>query len=484
MRKTNGAAKKVLLIDNSEADYLLAFESLQTGGARRYSIERARSYEEAFQAIKRADYAVCLLDYHLNGNDGLDLLRKIIGSGSTAPVIVLAGEGDDAVDPKAMELGAADFLVKDQINAVLLERAIRHAIERENFQKALRRSEQRFRGLFDHSPDAIFVVNSESVVADANPAAARLYDAARSDLVGRNFLDLIPPNQRMALGRDLQAITSSQPLAGNINLNRRGQAIMTEITATRISYDRRPAILMHVRDVSEHKRAEDRLRASREQLRSLSRRLQSAREKERKRIARAVHDELGGELTGLKLDVAWLAKRLSQVPEAAANPAFARKLAAMSEMLDSTVEFVRKITSQLRPSVLDILGLIAAIQWQAGEFEQRTGVPCEIHTPPVDRPLDPARSTALFRIFQEILTNIARHAKATKITVRITEPANSFVLEVHDDGRGISEAEIADPKSLGLLGMRERALVFGGQVSFKGAPDEGTTITVWVPLKS
>jgi PAS domain S-box-containing protein len=478
------APEKILLIDNSEEDYLRTRDLLETRSAHRYSLDWAPAYSEGRRVMKRGKHAAYLLDCDLDGRDGLALLREMIAARCTAPIIVLADESDQDADDKAMELGAADFLVKDQLNAVLLDQAIRHAIERANFQNALRRSEQRFRTLFENSPDAIFVVDSESIVLAANRAAARLHAAARTDLVGKNLLDLIPPDQGKTFKHDLPALTANQSQLANVSWNRGDQSVATEITAMRIEYDERPAVLLHVRDVSDHKRAEERLRASGERLRSLSRRLQTAQESERKRIARAVHDELGGELTGLKLDVAWLAKHLAEVPEAAAKPAFAEKLNAMSTMLDSTIEFVRQITTQLRPGVLDILGFAAAIEWQAREFEQRTGIVCEVHSPESDIAVDADRSTALFRIFQEILTNIARHAQATKIAVRMTEAANSFVLEVHDNGRGISDTEIADPKSLGLLGMRERALVFGGQVSFKSVPNEGTTVTVWVPLEN
>jgi signal transduction histidine kinase len=154
----------------------------------------------------------------------------------------------------------------------------------------------------------------------------------------------------------------------------------------------------------------------------------------------------------------------------------------MSRLIDSTIQSVRRIATELRPGVLDDLGLMAAIEWQAQEFQTRTGIRCQVTLPVEDVTLDAASSTAIFRIFQEILTNVARHGSATSVSVSLKEQAGNLVLEAQDNGKGIAESEISSPKSLGLLGMRERALPFGGEVKIRGTPGKGTTVTVRIPL--
>ncbi|MGH2524908.1 MAG: sensor histidine kinase, partial [Anaerolineales bacterium] len=222
------------------------------------------------------------------------------------------------------------------------------------------------------------------------------------------------------------------------------------------------------------------LRQSREQLRALSGRLQAAREEERTLMAREIHDRLGGDLTALKIDLAWLQSRV----RGRNQNAMLVKLNTMSALLDDSIQAVRKIATELRPGILDDLGLIAAIEWQLNEFQARTGVACAFTTGLEDSPIDPDGTTTLFRILQEALTNIARHANATRVEVGLEPVPSYLVLSVRDNGRGINEAEINSSHSLGLLGMRERARLQAGDLQVAGRPGQGTTITVRLPIRS
>jgi len=219
------------------------------------------------------------------------------------------------------------------------------------------------------------------------------------------------------------------------------------------------------------------LRKSEENLRALAVRLQSVREEEWTRIAREIHDELGQELTGLKMDLTWVAKKLPLDQKA-----LAAKIGSMFDVIDGTIQSVRKIATRLRPEVLDELGLGPAIDWQAKEFQKRSGIRCRLSLPSDALGLDRERSTAAFRVFQELLTNIARHANATRIDVAMQVDSGALVLAVEDNGKGMDESVIFSPKSLGLLGMRERVLPFGGKVEFARAGDQGTRVTVSIPL--
>jgi PAS domain S-box-containing protein len=235
-------------------------------------------------------------------------------------------------------------------------------------------------------------------------------------------------------------------------------------------------------DITGRKLAEEELRSSREELRALAAHLQSVREEERKRITREIHDELGQSLTGFKMDLAWVRNQLSSEEGAVIRQPLLEKISGMGTLLDGTASLVRRLCTELRPGVLDDLGLGAAVEWQAAEYEKRTGIACAFTMAPGELTVDPERSTALFRIFQEILTNVARHAQATKVTVMMKEIEDHIFLEVRDNGIGIKESQKAGAKSLGLLGMRERAFMLGGEVSIQGTPGKGTIVQVKVPL--
>jgi signal transduction histidine kinase len=205
--------------------------------------------------------------------------------------------------------------------------------------------------------------------------------------------------------------------------------------------------------------------------------LQSARERERALIAREIHDELGQALTALKIDLSWLANKLPKN-----HNLLIEKTRSMSRLVDTTLNSVKKISSELRPWILDELGLQAAIEWQSEEFQKWTGVECKVAFSPEKIILDKGRSIAIFRIFQEALTNIARHTNATRVSIRLTKKADKVVLRVKDNGRGISPEQISSLNSLGLIGMRERAHYWEGEVRIKGIQNKGTEIIATIPL--
>lgn len=233
-------------------------------------------------------------------------------------------------------------------------------------------------------------------------------------------------------------------------------------------------------DITERKQIETELEKSREQLRALSAHLQSVREQERTSIAREIHDELSQALTGLKMDLSWLQKNM----DSAERKVLAKKLRSMTKLMDETIQTGRRISAELRPGALDDLGLAAAIEWQMQEFQTRTGIRCKLHST-VGEELDLGAdgSTAMFRIFQETLSNVARHAQASRVQVSLTEENGYLILSVRDNGRGITQAEMDHPQSFGLIGMQERIHLLAGEIKLEGNPGKGTTVTVTVPLK-
>jgi PAS domain S-box-containing protein len=236
-------------------------------------------------------------------------------------------------------------------------------------------------------------------------------------------------------------------------------------------------VLGVIRDVTQQKKSETQYEDSRRKMRNLAVHLLHAREEERKKVAREIHDELGQILLALKMDIQWIEKRLDPAP-----PQLRDKIQATIELADQTIKIVHRIASDLRPGILDDLGLAAAIDWLAADFARRNGIPCHVDFTAQMARLGGNSSTTLFRIIQEGLSNVALHAQASIASVEIWEAEGALVLRIHDDGHGITEEQAGSPLSLGLIGIRERVQELGGAMTILGKPGNGTTLTVTIPL--
>jgi signal transduction histidine kinase len=243
--------------------------------------------------------------------------------------------------------------------------------------------------------------------------------------------------------------------------------------------------LAEAEERTRRRRAEEALRDQAEQLRALAGRLETTREEERMRISREIHDELGETLTSQKLGLMWIRQRLAALKQPETLEPVFQKIDFLGSLADGTAGRVRRLCTELRPPILDDLGLPAAIEWQAREFQARTNIQCHIDPDDVVVDFKDERATALFRIFQEILTNVARHANATRVDVELRAEEGNLTLEVRDNGRGIAkEKKPGRVLSLGIVGMRERATMLGGQLAIHGKPGKGTTVTVSIPLQA
>jgi PAS domain S-box-containing protein len=231
------------------------------------------------------------------------------------------------------------------------------------------------------------------------------------------------------------------------------------------------------RDTTRRKQAENELRRSREALRRLAIREQEVREEERTSIAREIHDQLGQAMTALRMELSWLHRKLAD-----SSSTVSERMQSILSMIDDTTAAVQDLSSRLRPAALDDLGLPAAVEWQVQEFGSRTDVQCAVEVPLKELDVDPDRATGLFRILQEALTNVARHAEASRVEVQLRKDGDDLVLRVHDNGKGVSESDMSSGDSFGLLGMRERAVALRGSVTIEPASAGGTTVTARVPM--
>ena len=327
-------------------------------------------------------------------------------------------------------------------------------------------------------PGIFYVFDETGHILLWNKNLERVTGYSAAEIALRTPLDYVPDEEHpLVADRIREAFEGGSADAEITLVSKSGTRTPFYVTGSRMLLDGTTCLVGMGIDVTRRKEAEQRLNRSRKQLRALAARIQKVREEERSRIAREIHDVLGQALTGMKIDLAWLAKKIGSSEKAV----LLEKIRSLAELVDPTIQRVRKICTELRPGVLDDLGLVAAIEWQSDEFTARTGIQTRVRARDVAVVPGGERSTAVFRIFQEALTNIARHSGAKHVQIELGCGESGVELIVRDDGRGITSADLVRPESLGILGMQERAHVFGGEVRISGVQAEGTTVKVTVP---
>ena len=413
------------------------------------------------------------------GKETIELFRATVRGGfqgRTAEFRVV----DKAGNPKY--LSRTETPIVENGSLVRVWGVTRDLTELKLAEEQLRKSEKRWRAVFENSAAGIALSDPASTrFLSANVAFQKMLGYSEAELRALSFLDITYENDLEVSRRPLAELREGRGPSFEIQKRYRrkdGSLIWASVHASMVPGTRSiPRFLMAiVENITERKRAQEELQHSFEQLRALTARLQVIREEERKSVAREIHDELGQALTAIKIDLASLMR------ESPADEQQQRKRAdSILELVDQTIQSVRRISTELRPGILDDLGLVAALEWAAEEFQARTGTRCRLDLPGDDIEIDQECATAMFRIFQETLTNVARHANASEVGVRLAKENGHLTLEVHDNGRGIGKEQLAGGRSLGLLGMRERAALLGGELVILGAPEKGTTVRVRIP---
>jgi PAS domain S-box-containing protein len=476
---------KILLVDDNPDDRALVSREL----SREFHACQFRTVidgKDFAMALESGPWGMVITDYQLRWSDGITVLLAAKVRWPECPVIMFTGSGNEEIAVQAMKAGLDDYVLKSPRHYARLPAAVHMALERARQRRALREAEARYHILFEDVPVGLYRIGRDGQIQDANPAMIEMLGYSdRHSLLAVNARHLLVDARERRTWMN-QMRRSGVVKRFDMQLHRADGAVIWVENNARAVKDARGKILRYegsVEDITERKRAEKQLRDSREQLRALAAYLQSVREEERTRIAREVHDELGQALTGLKMDLAWIDKKLAEGTGSQLPGELQEKMKTLPGFVDTIIGTVRRIATELRPPVLDDLGLEAAIEWQIQEFEQRTGIKCRFHGGARHLHLDQERATAMFRIFQETLTNIVRHASATQVTIHLKKEADKLILEVQDNGRGMTGRELSGTRSLGLLGMRERATMLDGEVNIIGRQGKGTTVGVRIPLR-
>ncbi len=482
---------RLLLIEDSEEDAELLLFEIRSGG---YEPFHTRVYAATAlrEALAREEWDVAISDYTMPQFGGLDALKIVHQFDPDMPFIINSGNIGEDIAVEAMHAGAHDYVMKSNLSRLVpaIERELREAVLRREGRRAQRElleNEARFRAIVSNVPGVVFRMLREwhggcsfTYVSEGSLALLELTPEQLQD-DGALFFDLLLEADRAELrARIGESAQTLRPLSWEGRIRVASGDILKWIELrmgprpldnNRIQWD---GIM---ENITRRKQAEIELLESRRQLSALSAHLQQAKEIERTRIAREVHDDIGGNLTAIKIDLLWLGNRIDRQ-----RTELLEKVRALEGSVDRTMEITSRIAHDLRPPLLE-LGLLAAIEWEAAEFEKRMEIPCVVSCPSEDVAVAPEMGTAVFSLFREILTNVSKHAGATAVQVDIETIDCTLRLTVHDNGRGITRTDLLKAGSFGLRGMLERARNLGGEIRFDGNPGSGTTIVATLPVE-
>lgn len=480
---------RLLMVEDSVEDAELVVAELTLAGFE-VAATRVESASEMEAALQSCTWDAIISDYNLPVFSAEAALATLKAYKLDLPFIIVSGCIGEETAVALMKAGAHDFVIKGKLARLVpaLQRELREAVlrrERRQAQDQVAADEKFLRTMTAALGEGILVQDQRSRLIFMNPEAERLLGWREAELSQLNIHDAIhsPQESSTPHTRELCPILNVSQTGGvyrsydDIFVRKDGQQFSVSYVVTPIMEQGEIVATVTVfQDITARKRIENELRESRRQLRSLSVFLQTVREEERKRIARELHDELGQALTALKIDLDWLGGQ-----HAMQDDKVAEKLRSMGKVLGNTVESVRRIAEDLRPGMLDDLGLAAAIEWQVEQFQERTGIRCKLSMNRDEFDLDDRVATSVFRIIQETLTNATRHASADVVNITVEENNGEICLEVRDNGKGFQFAP--KKRSYGLLGMRERVNMLGGKMEILSKPGDGTSVRAAIPLQ-
>lgn len=458
---------------------------------KRLGYESAGIVSNAEDAIKKAGEmkpGLVLMDITLKGGtDGIEA-AKIINDTFDIPVVYLTAHQDEDTIERSMFTNSYGFITKP-LDDRDINSAINAAIYRYDVENKLKEAEERYFRLTENAMDMIFSQSLEDMTYNyVNRACLDItgYTPAEFYMKPNLIEEIVKPDWTEQYKRNVRRLAAGESIndiefmvkhkSGDDRwLNQRSTVVKNASGKPHI-------VEAIITDVTQRKIYEKKLEETNEKLRAYSNHLQKAREDERYNISREIHDQLGQDLTVLKMDISFIRKKAAKQPENANSAELVADLTQVNLAIDEVINKVRKIATELRPNVLDKLGLAEAIVWHAGEFEKRTKIKCETELCEDGFNLGIEKSISMFRIMQETLTNIARHSGADKVLIKLENKNGWLILTISDNGKGITSEEIEGAKSLGIVGMKERALLFGGLWGIESEKGKYTKIEVKVPL--
>ena len=444
----------ILLIDDEESFFILLRRLLSKVPGRKFITDWAASYDEGLAVLRKNRHDACLLDYRLGLRTGLELLREATAHGAQAPIIILTGSDDPKVDLEATELGAADFLVKDQLDPVMLERVIRYSAQHAATLRALQKSHERGRLLFERSLDAILISDDRGGLVEVNGAACRLLGLSRKELLAWKWDDFEARALRQQSRRrsgGLGELSFTKPNGGRCFI---------EFSSTRLAPNLNLSIL---RDVTER--------------RALEHEIQEISEREQRRLGQDLHDGLGQAMTG----IAFLAKVLQKKLQGR-NLQEAQEAGHIARLINEALAQTRRLSRGLCPVVLDSNDIEAALEQLAENVRTLFSVSCQLQCEPDIRITDNTVAVHLYRIAQEAASNAIKHGRARNILLSLAANPSRLILKTKDDGAGFPAAA-PKSKGMGLRVMHHRARMIGAAISLRQSKAGGVTVTCSLPRR-
>lgn len=466
----------ILVVDDGPKNIKLLRLILEPAG---YAVLAATTGTMAVQLAQTELPMLILLDLMMPEMDGFAICQRLkeIESTKHIPVIFVTARDDVQAESLCFAIGAADYITKPINFPVVLAR-IKAQLALERQRRGL---EDMFHNVIESAPDAFILADSQGRIVRINARAEQMFGYTRQDLIGEAVETLIPMRLRRQHEGQRQAHAGSgqnETIMGTnlMCLRQDGSEFPADINLSPLQTQNGLLVMSVVRDVTARHRADLALAESRQLLRQLLSQNETAREAERKHLAREVHDELGQMLSALRIELSMLAMRFGE-----RNPALTSSVQDMKTLLDRAIQGVRQVVANLRPTALDV-GLIPALQTLCGDFGRHTAITCTFSGGDGCLDLDEGRAVVVFRIAQESLTNIMRHAQATQVTITLECAVNTLLMTVHDNGCGFDTSAPARPQSFGVAGMRERALALGGVLDIVSTPEQGTTLRIIIPI--
>jgi len=458
---------QLLLIEDSPVDAELLIYEVEKGGFKP-AWERICTAKELHELLPSRDWDLILCDFMMPGFSGLEAIKIIKKTSPLVPVILVSGLIGEEKAVEAMQSGASDYIIKDNLTRLIpaIKRELHENESRKAYletQLALKKQTFLSQVFLDHMPDITLLIRKDNYEI----VAANQYAMQMGAIPGTKCYESLYQNS---------SICDNCPIPTIINNQKDQHIVMAEertiLDRHYINVDNEH-VLYYAFDITSVKENEKKLENSFNRLQNLARHLETIREQERKQIAQDLHDDLGQILTAIKMDLSWLEKKLKE-----SQSGFVKKAGSIKDVVTQSIKAVQRISANLRPSILDDLGLMEALNWQFDQFHERTGIILKLDLPDEEPELLPEQAISVYRIVQEALTNIARHADASEVQLAITMDNNELNILIKDNGIGISENLVKSSKSLGIMNMRERVYQWDGKMVITGKEKKGTRVQI------
>jgi two-component system sensor histidine kinase UhpB len=456
---------------------------------------KALSGTEALEKTRGVELALAIIDVRMPEMDGYELAMKLNKERleDKVPVIFLTAEyfNEDDVS-KGYDSGAVDYIFKPINRQILLSKInvfldlfgqrqtiFRNAVQLGKYADdlkesniSLRKSEEKYRNYIDYAPDGVFVTDEIGHFLEVNDAVCRITGYSKNELLRMSVLDILGEESQDEMKMQFENVPKSGILKADLSFIHKKESTRWWSINAVVLDDKR--LLAFAKDITTRKKMEEDLKSSLKQLQQLSKYMEKARESERKTIARELHDDLGQALTAVKIDLGIIKQRV-------ADQELTLRISKASDLVGKTIKTVQRLTSQLRPEIIDDLGLEAAIKWYTKDFSQRNEIEIYLDMDS-EIPLSPDDSLTVFRILQESLTNIARHSGANRVEISFSNDNGIIHFKISDNGVGIKEEGLNSKKSFGIIGIKERAIALSGSCNIYSKNGEGTVIHLTFPL--